>query len=599
MSRASSSIGSSRSANRAVPAWSPRPCISTRQRPCGRISPQTPSGASTSSAASVKPCSTCTSTKAPIRRDHLVVAPDRVDVQARLGRGLGVGDAVGVDRGRGRRRVRADRSAGGSRCRGRRTGAPSSSTKRTTPSARRGSKPRSLSRSIGGERGDDAERPVVGAAAGHRVEVAAGDDAAVASSEPSPAASAVGPARRLAVLLAVGLLPSPRPRRRACIAVGRIGGRQRGSAVLGGVAVVARRRRDVGVGVAPPRPLVAAAVGAAPRARAPRRPRRTTRPAAVLRRSRRAGGHRRPWPPIAGDPSSSVSTSLTCSRPLARPRGASGLAAQRSPRRGGKATGCAPRRACVRAPDGTTERGVHGPHAQREVRQWAGDRKVLASRLVASAVPERSQAPATPDRRRASSAQGLAGAPPRAPLRGGTSNTAAARWPTQGRRRTAPTEGEAPRGTGHREVVQRREGLRLHHRRTAAAPTSSSTSPRSRRPATARSTRTSAWSSTSAGPEGPAGRERPRHLTTHKGPPQGRAANVRAICPGSGPPQAQRPAREGPKGPRVRAAAAGRASRPARGRYARHPAPAVAPRSQGEPRRHVEPIADAADQSPT
>ena len=52
------SIGSRRSAIRVVPAWSPRPVKSNRQRPCGQIALATPTGTS-----SARPCSMCSSTR--------------------------------------------------------------------------------------------------------------------------------------------------------------------------------------------------------------------------------------------------------------------------------------------------------------------------------------------------------------------------------------------------------------------------------------------------------------------------------------------------------------------------------------------------------
>ena len=64
------SIGSRRSASRVVPAWSPCPVKSNRQRPCGQIALATPTGTSRA-----RPCSMCSSTSAVTRRTKCRSAP--------------------------------------------------------------------------------------------------------------------------------------------------------------------------------------------------------------------------------------------------------------------------------------------------------------------------------------------------------------------------------------------------------------------------------------------------------------------------------------------------------------------------------------------
>ena len=62
---ANGSMGSRRSRSRVVPAWLASPWKEHRQRPCGQIAVATPTGAGPS--ASHRPCSTCSSTNAPMR----------------------------------------------------------------------------------------------------------------------------------------------------------------------------------------------------------------------------------------------------------------------------------------------------------------------------------------------------------------------------------------------------------------------------------------------------------------------------------------------------------------------------------------------------
>ena len=73
------SIGSFRSASRAVPAWSGRPAKSKRHRPCGQIPSATPIAAP--SGARARPCSTCSSTNAPNRASRSSSGPIRLASQ--------------------------------------------------------------------------------------------------------------------------------------------------------------------------------------------------------------------------------------------------------------------------------------------------------------------------------------------------------------------------------------------------------------------------------------------------------------------------------------------------------------------------------------
>ena len=59
-------MASCRSASRVVPAWSATPGKSSRHRPCGQMS--VPRATGWSRSISPRPCSTCSSTKAPTRR---------------------------------------------------------------------------------------------------------------------------------------------------------------------------------------------------------------------------------------------------------------------------------------------------------------------------------------------------------------------------------------------------------------------------------------------------------------------------------------------------------------------------------------------------
>ena len=73
MNRASVAIGSSRSPIRAVPAWSARPAISSRHRPWGQI--LVPTATERSRSIRPRPCSTCNSTKSPMRAMRCGSAP--------------------------------------------------------------------------------------------------------------------------------------------------------------------------------------------------------------------------------------------------------------------------------------------------------------------------------------------------------------------------------------------------------------------------------------------------------------------------------------------------------------------------------------------
>ena len=296
------------------------------------------------------------------------------------------------------------------------------------------------------------------------------------SSSTSPAGStATGPSSTAAVgLLAVGLLPS------AC-------------SPSAGASAAMCAGTSVGTSVGTPPSSWAASAGGAARAasgsphQAHWLPQRSTRTSTALRAGR---GNRSPsrassadhaarlTPPPATSPMpaispSNVSTSLTCAPP-SRPRWSAYRASARLVAAYVVTAGASPAR---RRPPGGRRRGA-GAAARAPARGHRIGRnhpllvlgrrgfEMLASRLVAVAVPERSGArefvrgrfPHRPSRVRK----------PEAPLR----------WDVEHRGSPVADAGSSPNrshrrrstsGTGHREVVQRREGLRVHHARRRSA----------------------------------------------------------------------------------------------------------------------------------
>ena len=229
-------MASRRSSMRVVPAWLASPGMSMRHRPCGQMSvpmatardgsvrSSPPSGAS----ARALPCSTCSSTKRPMRRTASSSRP-RVSGSRpalRHASAIETPSASVSDRARSASRapvmMREPAQAMPKR-------APSSSTKLTTPSGHVGLDAGLAQRVDGGEGADDPEGAVEGAAVGHGVEVRADDDAGrrVGVTPPAP-------------LVAGAVLDEVETTGRA------LGGEPLTQVVVGagpGVAAVAARRR--------------------------------------------------------------------------------------------------------------------------------------------------------------------------------------------------------------------------------------------------------------------------------------------------------------------------------------------------------------------
>ena len=170
------SIASSRSSRAVVPAWLASPGRSTRQRPCGQMSLPTPTGVA-EVAARARPCSTCSSTKVPTRASVSSSRPRCGRVVARRAHRLGHRHAVasaspgpvGVERAGDDPRAGAGDAEPGALLVGEVDDAHRAA----------GVKP-VLAQQVHARRAPhDAERPVEGAAVGHRVEVRADDDAGV------------------------------------------------------------------------------------------------------------------------------------------------------------------------------------------------------------------------------------------------------------------------------------------------------------------------------------------------------------------------------------------------------------------------------------
>ena len=279
------SIGSSRSASRVVPAWSARPRRSSRQRPCGQIAEADPDRG-----AVVDQRAALLDVQFDERADpaqRLVVPSERAGVVRRPRHRLGHRDAVGVGQRAGAGRRRARRSAAASRRRPRRSGRPP--RRRSTRRRPAGPAPAPRAELVErGERRHDAERPVERAAVGHRVEVAADDQARAGGVR-------IAPSRPTGCRPGRSTTSSPRARRLARRTT-RAGRRPRGSRRSGG----SRRCRGAGrpargrptSGRSPPSPrsgIVLALRHRRPGRRAPRRPARRGRS-----RRRRAGS--RPCP---------------------------------------------------------------------------------------------------------------------------------------------------------------------------------------------------------------------------------------------------------------------------------------------------------------
>ena len=91
---ASPIMASCRSSSRVVPAWLASPGKSIRHRPCGQMSVPIATGWPRS--ISPRPCSTCSSTKAPIRRSASGSGPIAAGSRPARAQGVGHRDAVGV-----------------------------------------------------------------------------------------------------------------------------------------------------------------------------------------------------------------------------------------------------------------------------------------------------------------------------------------------------------------------------------------------------------------------------------------------------------------------------------------------------------------------
>ena len=139
------SIASWRSSSRVVPAWLASPVKSSRHRPCGQMSLPTATGWSRSTRA--RPCSTCSSTKLPIRRRASSSRPIWCGSRPAALRASAIVVPSASVRLRARRAViapvmtREPAQATPNR-------APSSSTKFTTPIGRDGWNPLSRKQSI-------------------------------------------------------------------------------------------------------------------------------------------------------------------------------------------------------------------------------------------------------------------------------------------------------------------------------------------------------------------------------------------------------------------------------------------------------------------
>ena len=160
---------------RARRGW-PRPVKSKRQRPCGQIALGDADRRAQRSA-SARPCSMCSSTKAPMPASSsssgpmpagscpaAVIASARLTPSPSRSARAAPGSITPVS-------SRLPRQATPNR-------APSSSPKAATAIGRAGTQPALAQQVDRGERGDHAERPVERAAVRHRVQVAAGHDRA-------------------------------------------------------------------------------------------------------------------------------------------------------------------------------------------------------------------------------------------------------------------------------------------------------------------------------------------------------------------------------------------------------------------------------------
>ena len=216
-----------------MPAWSARPVKSKRHRPCGQMLSATPMAASIG--ASARPCSTCSSTNAPIRPSRSSSGPSRL------------GSAPAARHRRGQRDpVVVAEAAGGAGFDG--------PGHQAAPQARHpepgalllgedrdghgpfGIKVPGFQLGHGGQRGRDPERSVVAPAVGDRIQVAAGDDGILPGRVPR---TPPGPQVAVAVLFhgqaeAVRLAGEPGP----ALGVGRGPGV---AAVAGGPRVAAQR----------------------------------------------------------------------------------------------------------------------------------------------------------------------------------------------------------------------------------------------------------------------------------------------------------------------------------------------------------------------
>ena len=173
--RAQPSIASCRSASAVVPAWLASPGKSSRHRPCGQMSVPTPTGWPRS--IRPRPCSTCSSTKLPIRRSVSgsgPIRPGRRPARRAAPRPCVIPSAS----------VSAQRPVGGQRAGDHpRAGAGDAEPGALLvdevdhPDRPAGPNPRSRSAIDRGEGADHAQRAVERAAVGHAVQVRAGDHA--------------------------------------------------------------------------------------------------------------------------------------------------------------------------------------------------------------------------------------------------------------------------------------------------------------------------------------------------------------------------------------------------------------------------------------